>query len=200
MSSDPKQNFISHHHTVRTVGLPIHHHQNKNEQKFVQIPPIIAPAVRAQHVWRRHTTPEMLLAYSSKKCGCLGLSLWCFLLVQTLFNIAIASIACSQVATMIPVGDHNSRSVLLRRVSSWSQMTLGDSGSVSSGDDALLMRPLLPELEYEQAPPPSDSSLVSETTRRRCSKVNFKLWVVFALLVVSGVANVIFLKMQALPM
>jgi hypothetical protein len=100
---------------------------------------------------------------------------------------------------MIPAGDHNSRSLLLRRVSSWSQLTLGDSVSVSSGDDALL-RPLLPELEYEQAPPSSDSSLVSEATMRRCSKVNFKLWVVFALLVVSGVANVIFLKMQALPM
>jgi hypothetical protein len=57
---------------------------------------------------------------------------------------------------------------------------------------------LLPSLEYEESTHGSNSSTTSSVLSRRTK--NWKLWVGFVLLVVTGVGNVIFAKLQALPM
>jgi hypothetical protein len=99
---------------------------------------------------------------------------------------------------MIPAVDHHTRSLLLRRVSSWSQQSAPQSDSfLEDEQQEELARPLLsPELEYEVA------SVTTETDEEQShrKKNNIKLWLVFCLLVVSGVANVIFAKLQSLPM
>jgi drug/metabolite transporter (DMT)-like permease len=112
---------------------------------------------------------------------------------------------------MIPSGDHSSRFLLLRRVSSWSEVTSHrPSGSRESllldEDDSLLMSsssssveddlstPLLPSLEYEEE---SVTSLLHLSER---TKKEWKLWLVFLLLLISGVSNVVLAKLQSLPM
>ena len=96
---------------------------------------------------------------------------------------------------MLPAGDHHSRSLLVRRVSSWSQLTLADSFATIDDDLGI---PLLPELEYEVASVTTGDGNVSTTARRR--PMNVKLWVVCFILIASGVGNVILAKLQALPM
>lgn len=103
---------------------------------------------------------------------------------------------------MISAADHSSRSLVHRRVSSWSEVStrsapqqqqLLDEGSLASEDE--LSRPLLlPELEYENEV--EDIRAVSRPSR----KFNWKLWIVFLLLVLSGVSNVVLAKLQSLPM
>lgn len=102
---------------------------------------------------------------------------------------------------MIPSGDHSSRSILHRRVSSWASWSEAGTPTPANGGDegesasVSLSRSLLPELEYEEEE--SDLlSLVSNSFR----KANWKLWLVFVLLIVSGVSNVVLAKLQALPM
>jgi hypothetical protein len=99
---------------------------------------------------------------------------------------------------MIPVGDHSTRSIVHRRVSSWASWSEagtalrdGDEGESQPED---LSRSLMPSLEFEE----EDDllSLVSEALR----KANWKLWVVFSLMTVSGVSNVILAKLQSHPM
>ena len=63
-------------------------------------------------------------------------------------------------------------------------------------DNNSLSRPLLPSLEYEESSHDSNISVV--TTEE--SPPNWKLWVGFVLLVITGVGNVLFAKLQALPM
>ena len=150
---------------------------------------------------------------------------------------------------MISGGDHSSRSLLFRRIYSWSEVSnhvnttpmydvnnLDDdiinsnnnnnnnnSNAVISpyrivpsdgidGDDNssdnVLSTPLLTqqELEYEESS--SSSSVIEDNDDHRrqksCSstiiETNWKLLIVFTLLVLSGVGNVIFAKLQALPM
>mmetsp|Transcript_24661 Transcript_24661/g.57900 ORF Transcript_24661/g.57900 Transcript_24661/m.57900 type:complete len:569 (+) Transcript_24661:125-1831(+) len=140
---------------------------------------------------------------------------------------------------MIPGGDHSSRSLLFRRVRSWSDVAhrTRDSDTPTTGDDndgqsqelrqpLLQLNPsdrddsgsgnsatpmLLPTLEYEIE---SDQSSVDadddpseeeeEHPQRQCSSklstMDLKLWIVFGFLVASGVGNVIFAKLQSLPM
>ena len=175
---------------------------------------------------------------------------------------------------MIPGGDHSSRTLLFRRIRSWSEVSGNNDTTTSnvvndnndtdnenenedgiinnsnsnnnnnnndgdsrddnniSGDDNNnnynndLLSPLLlplhhqllqqaPSLEYEES---STSSSVTtqqqqqqQQQRCRCrhmlkcsatiiTDTNWKLWIVFILLVSSGVGNVIFAKLQALPM
>lgn len=104
---------------------------------------------------------------------------------------------------MIPSGDHSSRSILHRRVASWASWSEGGgTGGTQTNEreesesvSATLSRSLLPDLEYEEE---EDDllSLVSDSFR----KTNWKLWLVFVLLIVSGVSNVVLAKLQALPM
>lgn len=101
---------------------------------------------------------------------------------------------------MIPGGDHSTRSIVHRRISSfasWSEAgTVGPRDEVEQDNASEdLSRPLLPDLEYESE---EDDllSLVSETMR----KANWKLWLAFSLLLVSGVSNVVLAKLQSLPM
>jgi hypothetical protein len=129
---------------------------------------------------------------------------------------------------MIPGGDHSSRTLLLRQVSSYSEVVSGmpsasytpthtprpslssytaifqddevdETMSIVTRDD--LSRPLLPSLEYEESTH-SASSNSSTSSQQRAQQVltNWKLWVGFTLLVFTGVGNVIFAKLQALPM
>jgi hypothetical protein len=131
---------------------------------------------------------------------------------------------------MIPGGDHNSRTLLLRQVSSYSDVVpAGASASntptytpqpssssyiasfqdheveetmatVTSDD---LLRPLLPSLEYEESSHSSStnfSSSAPQQQEQQLTVTNWKLWVGFTLLVCTGVGNVIFAKLQALPM
>jgi hypothetical protein len=102
---------------------------------------------------------------------------------------------------MIPAGDHSSRSILHRRVSSWASWSEAATAT-RDGDEAEssttpedLSRSLLPGLEYEED---DDDllSLVSEALR----KTNWKLWAVFLVMTVSGVSNVVLAKLQAHPM
>lgn len=123
---------------------------------------------------------------------------------------------------MIPGADHNSRTVLHRRLSSYAELTTtsGDLTSIAAaairaeeeeGNDIIdvvdntssLTQPLLPDLEYEDSP--SMDSLGDDDSSPSISRIfsrpkNIKLWVVFGLLVISGVTNVIFLKLQSVPM
>eukprot|EP00934_Nitzschia_sp_Nitz4_P006884 Nitzschia sp. Nitz4//scaffold1_size375055//3591//5220//NITZ4_000202-RA/size375055-augustus-gene-0.657-mRNA-1//1//CDS//3329540823//6874//frame0 len=105
---------------------------------------------------------------------------------------------------MIPTGDHSSRTLTHRRVTSWaswsegpiindSQREDGNSSQEEEGDD--LSRPLLPQLEYEEEEDDLLSFVSTSLTRKK-----WKLWLVFVLLVISGVANLILAKLQALPM
>lgn len=114
-------------------------------------------------------------------------------------------------AIMIPAGDHSSRSIVHRRVSSWASWSEvgtgtgtatpprtneGETGSaVAASASEELSRSLLPGLEYEDE---EDDllSLVSQSLR----KLNWKLWIVFLLMILSGVSNVVLAKLQALPM
>jgi CRT-like, chloroquine-resistance transporter-like len=157
---------------------------------------------------------------------------------------------------MIPVGDHSSRTLLLRRVSSWSEVATtasndninydngedGDGGDghghgphttsrqdgggrgndddgdenddqaslLSSFDDSsFLSSPqtnslaaLLPNLEYEEASAASSSTVRGDgggdhTILNRLLRINWKLWSVFVLLVLSGVGNVLLAKMSS---
>jgi hypothetical protein len=107
---------------------------------------------------------------------------------------------------MISAADHSSRSLVHRRVSSWSEVSTRsapqqqqpqpqplEERSLASEDE--LSRPLLlPELEYENEV--EDIRVVS----RPSLKFNWKLWIVFLLLVLSGVSNVVLAKLQSLPM
>lgn len=106
---------------------------------------------------------------------------------------------------MIPGGDHTSRNLLLRRVSSWSEITGSqqppeeDGFSLASQDgdddhDRDLTRPLLPDLEYEE------DSIDLLSIRSLSRKYKWKLWLVFVVLIVSGVCNVLLAKLQSLPM
>lgn len=98
---------------------------------------------------------------------------------------------------MIPAGDHTSRNLLHRRVSSWSEITSPqqpDEVSLSTSDDNEILRPLLPTLEYEE----DTEDVLSLRSLNR--KYNWRLWLVFLLMVVSGVSNVVLAKLQALPM
>jgi hypothetical protein len=113
---------------------------------------------------------------------------------------------------MIPGGDHSSRSLLLRRVSSWSEVgsrhspSMDDDTSVQSESSAAmevdLSQPLLPSLEYEDESTRSSNSVPTGDgiSPLRSKNFKWKLWAVFALLVVSGVGNVIIAKLQSLPM
>jgi hypothetical protein len=99
---------------------------------------------------------------------------------------------------MIPAGDHSSRSILHRRVSSWASWSEAATAT-RDGDEAEstttpedLSRSLLPGLEYEE----DLLSLVSEALR----KTNWKLWAVFLVMTVSGISNVVLAKLQAHPM
>ncbi len=137
---------------------------------------------------------------------------------------------------MIPGGDHSSRSLLFRRVRSYSEVSLPtpeDEATRGSGnndgeihspsrpllsltssfsdglcndEDGDIISPLLPQglsLEYEEQ---SQESLVdgdeegSQNLPATLFSADWKLWFVFALLVASGVGNVIFAKLQSLPM
>lgn len=126
---------------------------------------------------------------------------------------------------MIPGGDHSSRTLLLRQVSSYSEVIPGSTSNtpthtprpssssyaaVFPEDDELggedlsiitddLSRPLLPSLEYEESIH-SGSASANASLASRESPPNWKLWVGFTLLVSTGVGNVIFAKLQALPM
>jgi hypothetical protein len=121
---------------------------------------------------------------------------------------------------MIPGGDHSSRTLLLRQVSSYSEIVPTPTASNTpthtprpstasytavfedeNGDGASLddmSQPLLPSLEYEESS--HSSSTIGEGDASRQSPPNWKLWVGFTLLVLTGVGNVIFAKLQALPM
>jgi len=162
---------------------------------------------------------------------------------------------------MIPTGDHSSRSLLLRRVSSWSEVTPSQRRSDSScnevddeadllleaeyqdldslqlriagynnignkdGDQeqhtdaenvrtpqhhqnhilnpssGLMRNPFFPSLEYEPVSMEDEtSSIASLLHLSERSKKEWKLWLVFLLLVVSGVGNVVLAKLQSLPM
>ena len=146
---------------------------------------------------------------------------------------------------MIPGGDHSSRSLLFRRIRSWSEITQrtpqradtehgdrddarwnresgpllqiipsystdGDHTDDDGVDNNDLSSPLLPHghsLEYEeQSQESSDDNTsggVDRLHRSRCTlflSTDWKLWIVFGLLVASGVGNVIFAKLQSLPM
>lgn len=104
---------------------------------------------------------------------------------------------------MIPSGDHISRSIVHRRVASWASWSEGGTGTpqpTEPGEESMsvsasLPRSLLPELEYESE---EDDllSLISESFRT----TNWKLWLGFIMLIVSGVSNVVLSKLQALPM
>ena len=138
---------------------------------------------------------------------------------------------------MIPGGDHSSRSLLFRRVRSYSEVSLptpedeatrGSSNndgeiqspsrpllsltsSLSDGlcndEDSDILSPLLPQglsLEYEEQ---SQESLIddddeegNQSLSATLLSADWKLWFVFGLLVASGVGNVIFAKLQSLPM
>lgn len=119
---------------------------------------------------------------------------------------------------MIPTGDHSSRFLLLRRVSSWSEVAsnrpsvneeeLNSSSqdeedeqqereeitrlSLDSADD--LSTPLLPTLEYE------DEHSVAESLMSLRRRKEWKLWIGFLVLVISGVSCVVLAKLQSLPM
>eukprot|EP00531_Pseudo-nitzschia_arenysensis_P018540 CAMPEP_0116154706 /NCGR_PEP_ID=MMETSP0329-20121206/21924_1 /TAXON_ID=697910 /ORGANISM="Pseudo-nitzschia arenysensis, Strain B593" /LENGTH=596 /DNA_ID=CAMNT_0003651705 /DNA_START=74 /DNA_END=1864 /DNA_ORIENTATION=- len=139
---------------------------------------------------------------------------------------------------MIPGGDHSSRSLLFRRIRSWSEVTTGthDDGtaignSSSDGDDQLLRQPLLhltsslsanddndiecdendqvlsspilPQglsLEYEEQSQESLEDGEDQPIYHTIASTDWKLWIVFGILVTSGVGNVIFAKLQSLPM
>ena len=103
---------------------------------------------------------------------------------------------------MIPTGDHSSRSIVHGRVSSWASWseaaTTNRDDEESESLDLVsqdLSRPLLPELEYED----SDDGLLSIVSEY-LPKTNWRLWLVFLVLVLSGVSNVVLAKLQAVPM
>jgi len=141
---------------------------------------------------------------------------------------------------MIPGGDHSSRSLLFRRIRSYSEVTtatpdddIAVGNGNSDGEDQLSRRPLLhltsslstnddgdivgdddddhgltspllpegPSLEYEEQ---SQESLPEDDEEQHIyhtlASTDWKLWIVFGLLVASGVGNVIFAKLQSLPM
>ncbi|KAG7352052.1 CRT-like, chloroquine-resistance transporter-like protein [Nitzschia inconspicua] len=129
---------------------------------------------------------------------------------------------------MIPGGDHSSRTLLLRQFSSYSEVVPtgnnstasntptrtprpssacytsmfaeddddNNNTSIAASDD--LSQPLLPSLEYEESS--HSSSIDDASIQNSSSPPNWKLWVGFTLLVTTGVGNVIFAKLQALPM
>jgi len=100
---------------------------------------------------------------------------------------------------MIPSGDHSSRSILHRRVSSWAEATqslIAEEIPLTSDSEDELSRPLLPELEYEEASAGSEEDSIQSLRRKR----KWKLVIAFVLLVVSGVSNVVLAKLQSLPM
>jgi hypothetical protein len=144
---------------------------------------------------------------------------------------------------MIPGGDHSSRSLLFRRIRSWSEITHRsprDDNGDNDGEDHLHRRPLLANtnndenngnemgsnngdttspllphglsFEYEEQSHQSSVDDVrledqeSHHPHRYCCRsttltsTDWKLWIVFGLLVASGVGNVIFAKLQSLPM
>lgn len=143
---------------------------------------------------------------------------------------------------MIPGADHSSRSLLFRRIRSWSQVsqrttseddaaetTNGSSDGICNislrpllqcastdacdeidGNDVDLMSPLLPQglsLEYEEESHRSsvvDDDEEDNPHQQYCAPTiaatDWKLWIVFVFLVASGVGNVIFAKLQSLPM
>lgn len=159
---------------------------------------------------------------------------------------------------MIPGGDHSSRTLLLRQVSSYSDAvggggsnnnnnninthsptassnnaptaihtsqpsstsyadvfqdepadvdslltsTTNDNDNNNDNNDDLSRPLLLPSLEYEESSHGSGEDGTSQHTATITSQPppNWKLWVGFALLVTTGVGNVIFAKLQALPM
>lgn len=103
---------------------------------------------------------------------------------------------------MIPTGDHSSRSIVHGRVSSWASWS--EAGTTTNRDEESeslgllsqeLSRPLLPELEYED----SDDGLISIVSEY-LPRTNWRLWLVFLALVLSGVSNVVLAKLQAVPM
>lgn len=75
-------------------------------------------------------------------------------------------------------------------------ITVSNSADQADNDNNSLSRPLLPSLEYEESSRGSNISIVTEMEL----PPNWKLWVGFVLLVITGVGNVIFAKLQALPM
>jgi hypothetical protein len=137
---------------------------------------------------------------------------------------------------MIPGGDHSSRSLLFRRIRSWSEITHRTPGHDNNdGEDRLHRRPLLRtdtdehdeneigsndnrtspllpnglSFEYEEQSHQSsvdDEREEENHPHRYCcysttlTSMDWKLWIVFGLLVASGVGNVIFAKLQSLPM
>ncbi len=102
---------------------------------------------------------------------------------------------------MIPAGDHISRSIVHRRVSSWASWSETGTPNREEESESMavlseeLSRPLLPQLEYED----SEGDLLSLVSER-FGKTNWKLCLVFLLLIVSGVSNVVLAKLQSLPM
>jgi hypothetical protein len=129
---------------------------------------------------------------------------------------------------MIPGGDHSSRTLFLRQVSSYSEVVPGGPSPTNTPthtprpssssytaifqddemDEAMsivtsvdLSRPLLlPTLEYEDSTHSSSTNSSSSSQRGQQALTNWKLWVGFTLLVLTGVGNVLFAKLQALPM
>ncbi len=141
---------------------------------------------------------------------------------------------------MIPGGDHSSRTLLFRRIRSWSDVTTGThdddtaiGNSNGDGDDQLLRQPLLQlnsslsanddndiecdendqvpssplflpqglSLEYEEQSQESISENgENQPIYHTIASADWKLWIVFGILVASGVGNVIFAKLQSLPM
>ena len=115
---------------------------------------------------------------------------------------------------MIPGGDHSTRSLLHRRVSSWAEAVSVNSpvsdelySILSSEEENLheeedddeildLSQPLLPAfLEYEEESNQDDLSI---RTQRRKNKI--RLWFVFVVMVVSGVGQVVLAKLQSVTM
>lgn len=102
---------------------------------------------------------------------------------------------------MLPTGDHSSRSIVHGRVSSWASWSEAGTPNRDEESESLglvsheLSRPLLPELEYED----SEDGLISLVSEY-LPKTNWRLWLVFLVLILSGVSNVVLAKMQAVPM
>ena len=114
---------------------------------------------------------------------------------------------------MIPSGDHSSRSILHRRVSSYEEIvtppvtprnSLLVSTADADGQEGDLTRPLLPFLEDEENSNSTgsgdDDTLTISSALSLRFRIKWKLWIVFVLLVLSGVSNVVLAKLQSLPM